>query len=148
MPRCLLFKELSIIELGTIVRQQAWTYVLGISFQSTVRAPGQTAVYSMVKDGVAQIWVSKPVYRPWTLGLLYFQNFGLVVGWQLPSLRTCLVAISKTCLLVRFWNGFRISPPKYFLKEISQLELHQALQVDKFTAKWLLDDMDESKTSI
>jgi hypothetical protein len=101
----------------------------------------------MTNDGVAQIWVSKPVYRPWTLGLLYFQNFGLVIGRQLPSLRPAWRHTQNRLFFSTIWNGFRISPPKYFLKEISQPELHQALQVNKFTAKWLLDDMDESKTS-
>ena len=75
--------------------RQAWTYVLGFSFQPAVHAPGQTAVYSMTNDGVAQIWVSKPVYRPWSLGLLYFQNFGLAIGWQLPSLRPAWLPYPK-----------------------------------------------------
>ena len=81
--------------MGMIVRRQAWTYVLGFSFQPAVRAPGQTAVYSMTNDGVAQIWVSKPVYRPWTLGLLYFQNVGLAIGWQFPSPRPALLPYPK-----------------------------------------------------
>jgi hypothetical protein len=101
----------------------------------------------MVKEGVAQIWVSKPVYRPWTLGLLYFQNFGFAIGWQQSSLKPAWRHIQTRLSFSTVWSGFRIFPPKYFLKEISQLELHQVLQEDKFTAKWLLDDVDGSKTS-